>query len=136
MSTDSRRAGPRFVCWLWSAALVVFSVFALYTLLAPMFTPLALLPAMALATVVTLPIVEKRRERLAVALACGVVAQLLIAYSVLHLAQSPCGSWQLILAIPLWVAGVVLPFGLGTVVVVTMIRDRRADRRMALPRSA
>ena len=136
MSTDFRRAGPRFVCWLWSATLVVFSVFALYTLLAPMLTPLALLPAMALATVVTLPIVEKRRERLAVALACGVVAQLLIAYSVLHLAQSPSGSWQLILAIPLWVVGVLLPFGLGTVVVVTMIRDRRADRRVPLPRGA
>jgi hypothetical protein len=124
--------GPRFVCWLWSAALVVFAIFGFVALLAPVAMPLYMLPAMFVTTVVTLPIVEKRRERLAFILGCGVVIQLAIAYGVLYLAAGPRTPWKNVLAPTLWAIGVILPFVLGIVVIVAMIRVRRAERRAAI----
>jgi hypothetical protein len=124
--------GPRFVCWLWSAAVFAFAVFGFVALLAPVAMPLYMLPAMLLATVVTLPIVEKRRERLAFVLGCGVVVQLAIAYGVLYLAAGPRTPWRNVLAPTLWAIGVILPFVLGIIVIVAMIRVRRAERRATI----
>jgi hypothetical protein len=124
--------GPRFVCWLWSAAVFAFVVFGFVALLAPVAMPLYMLPAMLLATVVTLPIVEKRRERLAFVLGCGVVVQLAIAYGVLYLAAGPRTPWRNVLAPTLWAIGVILPFVLGIIVIVAMIRVRRAERRATI----
>ena len=123
------KAGPRFVCWLWSVALVAFATFGFVALLAPVAMPLYMVPAILLVTVVTLPIIEKRRERLAFVLGCGVVLQLAIAYGVLYLASSPRTPWKNVLGPTLWAVGVTLPFILGIVVIVVMIRTHRADQR-------
>lgn len=121
--------GPRFVCSVWGIAVAGYLFAGLLTALAQPLMPYALMPVLAFATLITLPVLTKRHPRLTTALGIGFLVQFTAANGVTHLFAAANG-WSPAARV-LWPVGVLLPFALAAAVIVVMIRARLADRRAA-----